>query len=84
MAELQLHATVQRRHFANEASSIERRLHSVDRVAVMTRHVLGEPLVIIALVAGAVLIGPTRILRTTSRGLLLVAALRRLWTLVRR
>jgi hypothetical protein len=50
----------------------------------MTRHVLGEPLVIIALVAGAVLIGPTRILRTTSRGLLLVAALRRLWTLVRR
>jgi hypothetical protein len=46
--------------------------------------VLSEPLVIIALIGGALFVGPSRLLRTTSRGLLLAAAMQRFWTLFRR
>lgn len=82
-AQLQLRCAMQRQHFASEVSGIERSLQTVDRVAGITRRVLGEPLVIVGLVAGAVIVGPSRLLRTISRGLLLAAALQRLWRLWR-
>lgn len=81
--QLQLRCAMQRQHFANEVQGIERSLQTVDRVAGVARRVLGEPLVIAGLVTGAVVIGPSRLLRTISRGLLLAAALQRLWRLWR-
>lgn len=81
--QLQLRCAMQRQHFASEVQGIERSLQTVDRIAGAARRVLGEPLVIAGLLAGAVLIGPSRLLRTISRGLLLAAALQRLWRLWR-
>ena len=80
---LQLRCAMQRQHFASEVEGIERSLQTVDRVAGVARRVLGEPLVIAGIVTGAVVIGPSRRLRTISRGLLLAAALQRLWRLWR-
>ena len=79
--QLQLRCAMQRQHLANETQRIEQSLQTVDRVAGITRRVLGEPIVIVALAAGAVVVGPSRVLRTISRGLLLAAALQRLWRL---
>lgn len=81
--QLQLRCAIQRRHLASEVQRIENGFQSVDRVAGMAIRVMREPLVIVALIAGAIMIGPSRILRTLSRGLLLVAAAQRLWRLRR-
>lgn len=81
--QLQLRCAMQRQHFANEVQGIERSLQTVDRIAGVARRVLGEPLVIAGLLTGAVVVGPSRLLRTISRGLLLAAALQRLWRLWR-
>ncbi len=81
--QLQLRCAMQRQHFASEVQGIERSLQTVDRIAGVARRVLGEPLVIAGLLTGAVVIGPSRLLRTMSRGLLLAAALQRLWRLWR-
>jgi hypothetical protein len=82
-AALQLRCAMQRQHFASEVQGIERSLQTVDRIAGVTRRVLGEPLVIAGLVTAAVVVGPSRLLRTISRGLLLVTALQRIWRLWR-
>jgi hypothetical protein len=81
--QLQLRCAMQRQHFANEARRIELGFQSADRIAGAALRVMREPLVIVALIAGAIMIGPSRILRTLSRGLLLAAALQRLWRLRR-
>jgi hypothetical protein len=81
--QLQLRCAVQRQYFASEVQTIERSLRTVDRIAGVARRVLGEPLVVAGLVTGAVIVGPSRLLRTISRGLLLAAALHRLWRLWR-
>ena len=81
--QLQLRCALQRQNFADEVRGIERSLQTVDSVAGVARRLLGEPVVIVGLVAGAVVIGPSRLLRTISRGLLLAAALQRLWRLWR-
>ncbi len=81
--QLQLRCAMQRQHFASEVQGIERSLQTVDRIAGVARRVLGEPLVIAGLLTGAVVNGPSRLLRTMSRGLLLAAALQRLWRLWR-
>jgi hypothetical protein len=81
--QLQLRCAMQRQHFANEARRIEQGFQSVDRIAGAALRVMREPLVIVTLIAGAIMIGPSRILRTLSRGLLLVAAAQRLWRLRR-
>jgi hypothetical protein len=82
--QLQLRCATQRQHFANEARSIEQRLRSIDRIAVMLRRALAEPLVIVAAVAGVVLVGPMRVMRNIGRVLLVAEALRRLWPLLKR
>ena len=79
--QLQLRCAMQRQHLANETHRIESSLQTVDRVAGIARRVLSEPIVIVALAAGAVVVGPSRVLRTISRSLLLAAALQRLWRL---
>jgi len=81
--QLQLRCAMQRQHLAGEVHRIEKSLQTVDRVAGVTRRLFGEPIVIVGLVAGAVVVGPSRLLRTISRGLLFAAALQRLWRLVR-
>jgi hypothetical protein len=81
--QLQLRCASQRQHFANEVTQIERSFESADRVAGVALRVMREPLVIVALIAGAIVVGPSRILRTISRGLLVAAALQRLWRLKR-
>jgi hypothetical protein len=81
--QLQLRCALHRQHFANEVNQIERSFESADRVAGVALRVMREPLVIVALIAGAIVVGPSRILRTVSRGLLLAATLQRLWRLTR-
>ena len=68
---------------ADEVSGIEERLHSVDRAFVTVRRVAGEPLLILGVVFGLLVIGPSRVMHTVSRMVLIGAALKRLLNLAR-
>jgi hypothetical protein len=83
-AQLQLRCAMQRRHLASEVESIEQRLRSVDRIVVVARRVLTQPLVIVAVVAGLFILRPARAIRVIGRVLLASTAFRRLWRLIQR
>jgi hypothetical protein len=75
---------MQRQLFASEVRIIEQRLQSVDRVAGAARRALANPLVIVAALVGAYVVGPARVVSGIGRVLFIAAALRRLWDIVRR
>ena len=83
-AQIQLRCASQRQMLADEVRGIEDRLQSVDRAVVTVRRVITEPLVILSVVLGLLVIGPSRVMHTVSRTVLIGAALKRLWRLVRR
>jgi hypothetical protein len=86
-ATLRLRCAVQRRAVASEVRAVETRLESVDRAVVLVRGTLLHPVAVATGVAALILIGRMRgagTLRVISRGLLLVAAARRLMRLVKK
>jgi hypothetical protein len=86
-ATLRLRCAVQRRAVADGVQAVESRLQSVDRIVTMARGVVLHPAVIAVGVVGLALIGRARgagALRLISRGMLLVAAARRVLRLAKR
>ncbi len=86
-ATLRLRCAVQRRAVADGVQAVESRLQSVDRIVTLARGVVLHPAVIAVGVVALVLIGRARgagALRLISRGLLLVAAARRVLRLAKR
>ena len=83
-AALRLRCAVQRAAIANEVHSVEARLHTVDRVARITRNVAANPAVIVGGVILTVALARTRGVRVLSRGLMFFSGIRRLARLIAR
>jgi hypothetical protein len=86
-ARLRLRCAVQRRAVAGEVRAVETRLESVDRAVIFARGTVLHPAVLAMGIVALIVIGRTRgagALRLISRGVLLVAAARRLLRLVKR
>jgi hypothetical protein len=76
-AELQLRCAFQRRAVAREVQSLEARFDSVDRIARMTRGVLGNPAVIAGGIIALLILGRLGGLRLLGNAVLLAAATRK-------
>jgi hypothetical protein len=86
-ATLQLRCAVQRRAIAGEVSALETRLQSIDRIVRLARGTLLHPAAVAAGVIALIVIGRARgagAMRLVSRGLLLIAAARRVMRLVKK
>ncbi len=86
-ATLRLRCAFQRRVVAGEVRAVETRLQSVDRIVTLARSTVLHPVAIAAGVIALVLIGRARgagTLRLISRGLLLLAAARRVMLLAKK
>jgi len=79
---LQMRCSLQRQEIAQLFANVESRLTGADRAADFVIRVVKNPLLLIAIAAGTVMIGPWRILRWVSQGAMLVRIarnFRRLW-----
>ena len=74
--ELQLRCDLQRHQIAQLGGDIEARLAGVDRVIRFARNIADRPILVVAAAAGALLLGPWRILRWASRGAVVYSAVR--------
>jgi hypothetical protein len=86
-AMLRLRCAVQRRAVASGVHAVESRLQSVDRAVILVRGTVLHPAVLAVGVVALTIIGRARgagTLRLISRGVLLVAAARRLMRLVKK
>jgi hypothetical protein len=86
-ARLRLRCAVQRRAVASDVRAVENRLESVDRAVIFARGTVLHPAVVATGVVALLVVARTRgagTLRLISRGLLLVAAARRLLRLVKK
>jgi hypothetical protein len=86
-AALRLRCAVQRRAVASEVRAVETRLQSVDRAVLLVRGTVLHPVALAAGIGALIVIGRARgagVLRLISRGLLLVAAARRVLRVVKK
>jgi hypothetical protein len=74
---------VQRRELAETSEEIEHELGRVDRGVAAIRRVLGSPVLIGGAIAVVALVGPRRLLRWSSKGLMLYSTARQLLRLRR-
>lgn len=74
---------VQRRHLAEGAEEIEHELGRVDRGVAAIRRVLSSPVLIGGAIAIVVLVGPRRLLRWSTQGLMMYSTARQLLRLRR-
>ena len=74
---------VQRRHLGESAEEIEHELGRLDRGVAIVRRVLGSPATIGAAIAVVALVGPRRLLRWGTNGLMLYSTARQLLRLRR-
>jgi len=74
---------VQRRQLAETAEEIEHDLGRVDRGVAAIRRVLSSPVLICGAVAIVALVGPRRLLRASTKGLMLYSTARQLLRLRR-
>jgi hypothetical protein len=82
--DLQLQCALERDLFAADVATIHRQLGGIDRVVGATRSFVRRPGVILAGLVALAIVGPARIVRLASRGLVLIAAARRVVALVKR
>jgi len=82
-AELRLRCALQRRAVSTEVQSIVTRFGAIDRFAVLARHKLLQPRVLMFGILALLTFGRVRGLHTVGRIALLVAAARRLWQTVK-
>ena len=73
--DLQLRCALQHQEVAELSAQIEAKLATADRVIEVVAGVAKNPLILIALSAGAMFIGPWRLLRWVSQGSLLFSLL---------
>jgi hypothetical protein len=76
--QLQLKCAAQRAEFDEISTSLQYRLRYVDRGLEVAKRLTSTPLLLAAGLALLAFVGPTRLVRWTSRGLLVVSAVRRL------
>ena len=69
--DLRMQCALQRQQLAHLASDIEARLVTTDRVIDVIAGVARNPLALIAVIAGTLMIGPWRMMKWASQGALL-------------
>jgi hypothetical protein len=75
--QLRARCAVQRNHLAETSAKIEEQLGSLDRGVQLARSVISSPVVLVGGIALVAFLGPRKILRLASRGLLLLTTARR-------
>jgi hypothetical protein len=76
--ELQTRCEQQRLQLVNLGNDIEARLTNIDRSVDVARSFATQPIALIAAAAGAILLGPGRILTWVSRGAMFLSMFRKL------
>ena len=79
---LQVQCALQRRHLAYLANDIEARLVTADRVIDVVSRIARNPIALIAVLAGTLIIGPWRITKWVSQGALIFKIAKRVQRLV--
>jgi hypothetical protein len=75
--DLQMQCALQRQQVAYLSDNIEARLTTVDRVLNVVSSIARNPLAMVGIVAGTMMLGPWRIMRWASQGVLLFKVARR-------
>ena len=79
---LQMRCALQRQELAHLANDIEARLVTADRVIDVASSIARNPIALIAVIAGTLILGPWRIMKWVSQGALLFNVARRVQELV--
>jgi hypothetical protein len=80
--DLQTRCALQRQEAAFFSNDIEARLVSADRVINVVSSIARNPVALIATIAGAMILGPWRIMRWASQGALLFKVVRKVQQLI--
>ena len=75
--ELQLKCAAQRAELMDIGDDLQRRLHHTDKVIEIAKRVTSAPLLIAAGLALLAILGPTGLVRCSSRAVLLISGVRR-------
>lgn len=81
--DLRLRCALQRRAVGTEVQNVMTRFGAIDRLAIMARGTLLQPLVLVAGILALLAFGRVRGLNTVGRAVLLMAAARRLWNVAK-
>jgi hypothetical protein len=81
--DLQERCALQRQQLGQLSREVETRLVFADRMLGIAMFVAQRPIIIIAAVAGTLLLGPWRVLRWVSHGAILLSAARKVQQLIR-
>jgi YqjK-like protein len=80
--DLQMRCALQRQQLGHVGREIEARLATADRVIGFASAIAKQPIILIAAVAGTLILGPWRVLRWASHGALLFSAARKVQQLI--
>jgi YqjK-like protein len=75
--QLQLRCTAQRAELLEIGDDLQRRLHHTDRVIEIAKHLTSTPLLLAAGLGLLAILGPTGLVRWSSRAVLLISGVRR-------